>query len=102
MQYEFDEKIEKTIEKSVKSAVRLFKERQKQAQESRTPQDPPSYDDFASIVEEIMQSNKNVDLNKLRTPSLKELFDRAWTRKLRNYATQRQLRDAYEALMRRY
>jgi hypothetical protein len=43
-----------------------------------------------------------VDLNKLRTPSLKELFDRAWTRKLRNYATQRQLRDAYEALMRRH
>jgi hypothetical protein len=102
MQYEFDEKIEKAIEKSVKSALRLFKERQKQAIENHTQQDPPSYEDFTRLVERIMESNKRADLNKLRAPSLRELYDRAWNQKLRNYATQRQLRDAYEALKRRY
>lgn len=102
MQFEFDEKIEKAIEKSVKTALRLFKERQKQAQENRAQQDPPSYEYFASIVEQIMETNKNTELNKLRTPSLRELFERAWSQKLRNYASQKRMRDAYDSLMRRY
>jgi hypothetical protein len=102
MQYEFDENIEKAIDKSVKLALRLFKEKRKQAQENNNPQEPPSYEDFTNIVEQIMMTNKNAELNKLRTPSLRELFERAWNQKLRNYASQRQLRDSYEAMMRRY
>jgi len=41
-------------------------------------------------------------MNKLRTPSLRDLFERAWAQKLRNYSTQRLLREAYDAIMRRY
>lgn len=102
MQFEFDEKIEKAMEKSVKAALRLFKDRQKQAQQDNTQQDPPSYEYFTSIVEQIMETNKNAEMNRLRTPSLRELFERAWNQKLRNYASQKQLRDAYDSLMRRY
>jgi hypothetical protein len=100
MQFEFDEKIEKAITKSVKSAMRLFKERQQQALANHIQHEPPSYEDFTRIVEQIMETNKNADLKKLRTPSLRELYDRAWAQKLRNFATQQELRDAYEALMR--
>lgn len=102
MHFEFDEKIDQSIEKSVRSALRLFKERLKQSRESGSPLTPPSYDAFMSAVEEFMQSMKSADLNKLRTPSLRELFERAWAQKLRNYATQKQLQDAYEALMRKF
>ena len=102
MQYEFDEKIDQAIQKSVRAAVRHMKERQKLAQESGGPQRPPTYEEFASIVDQFMESSRSADMNKLRTPSLRDLFERAWAQKLRNYATQRQLREAYEALMRRY
>jgi len=102
MQYEFDEKIDQAIQKSVRAAVRHMKERQKLAQESGGPQRPPTYEEFASIVDQFMESSRSADMSKLRTPSLRDLFERAWAQKLRNYATQRQLREAYEALMRRY
>jgi len=102
MQYEFDEKIDQAIQKSVRAAVRHMKERQKLAQESGGPQRPPTYEEFASIVDQFMESSRSADMNKLRTPSLRDLFERAWAQKLRNYSTQRLLREAYDAIMRRY
>ncbi len=102
MQFQFDEKIEQSIQKSLKAAVREFKERRKLAQASESEQTPPSYEEFTLVLDEIMESNKRNDMKKLRTPSLRELFERAWTQKLRNYATQKELRDAYEGLIRRY
>lgn len=102
MQFEFDEKIEKAIVKSIKSAIRLFKEQQAQAQSNVGTRSPPTYDEFIAVVEEMMEMIKRADLNKLRTPSLRELYERAWSQKLRNYATQKLLRDKYEALVRRY
>ena len=102
MQYEFDEKIDQAIQKSVRAAVRHMKERQKLAQESGGPQRPPTYEEFASIVDQFMESSRSADMSKLRTPSLRDLFERAWAQKLRNYATQRLLREAYDSIMRRY
>jgi hypothetical protein len=102
MHFEFDEKIDRAIEKSVKTALRFYKERQKQAQDNHAQQDAPSYEDFVSSVERILDSNKRADMNKLRTPNLRELFERAWNQTLRNYAIQRRFLDAYEALMRHY
>ena len=102
MQFEFDEKIDSSIQKSLRSTVRLFKEQLKQAEEGGTSTSAPSYEEFERALMSIMDSNKAADLNKLRTPSLKELFDRAWSQKLRNYAIQKQLHDTYEALIRRY
>jgi hypothetical protein len=48
-----------------------------------------------------MESGKRVDLDRLRDLSLKELFEQAWFRKLRNYAIQRHVRNAYDSLVRR-
>src|SRR6266704_5491557 len=102
MQYDFDDKIDRAIQKSVRAALRHMKERQRLAQDSGSPQRPPTYEEFAGVVDEFMELSKRADLNKLRTPSLRDLFERAWAQKLRNYATQRQLREAHDALMRRY
>jgi hypothetical protein len=102
MQYEFEENIDRSIHKAVRTALRAFKERRKLAQESGSQQMPPTYQEFTMVLDEIMESNKRNDMNRLRTPSLRELFERAWAQKLRNYATQKELRDAYEGLIRRY
>ena len=102
MQYEFDEKIDEAIHKSVRAAIRHFKERQKLAQESGSPQRPPTYEEFASVVDQFMEVSRRADMNKLRTPGLRDLFERAWAQRVRTYSTQRQFRDAYEAIMRGY
>jgi len=102
MQYEFDEKIDQAIQKSVRAALRHLKERQKLEQESGSAQRPPTYEEFARIVDQFMEVGKRADMNKLRTPGLRDLFERAWAQRVRTYSTQRQFRDAYEAIMRRY
>lgn len=102
MHFEFDAKIDKSIQKAVRSAVRLLRERQDQAFATRSPQNPLRFEDFLSTVNEFMEANKSADLNKLRTPSMRDLFEHTWAQKLRNYATQEQLRSAYESLARRY
>src|SRR5207249_3676140 len=77
-------------------------ERQELAQESGSPQRPPTYEEFASVVDQFMEVSRRADMNKLRTPGLRDLFERAWAQRVRTYSTQRQFRDAYEAIMRRY
>ena len=49
----------------------------------------------------LMENGKRADLDRLRNLSLKELFEQTWSQKLRNYAIQKQIKDAYDALLRR-
>ncbi len=49
-----------------------------------------------------MDASKSVDLDRLSNLSLKELLERTWSQKLLNYATQKQLKEAYESLVRRF
>ncbi len=100
MDFEFDEKIEKDIQKSLKATLRLF--RQQQSSHEAPRKEPPSYDEFTLVLEDLMRQNKEANLKKLRTPSLRELFERAWDQNLRSYTTQKLLKDSYEALTRRY
>jgi hypothetical protein len=101
MQHGFGERIDLLLQKSVKAASRLVKERQKEAREKGMGQEPPSFEEFSSLVNELMENGKRVDLDRLRNLSLKELFEQTWSQKLRNYAIQRQVRDAYDSLLRR-
>lgn len=101
MQYQFDDKIDLIIKKSLRVALRFFKDRQKDAQVAGAPPEQPSFEEFLSVLQESIEANKRVDLNRLRTPSLREIYERAWAQKLRNYAIQRQLKDAFDSLMRR-
>jgi hypothetical protein len=101
MQFQFDERIDLLMQKSVKSAARLVKERQREAREKGTRLAPPSFEEFAALVSDLMENGKIADLNRLRSLSLKELFEQTWDQKLRNYAIQRQIKDTYDALVRR-
>ena len=101
MQHRFGERIDLLLQKSVRAAARQVKERQREARENGMPQQPPSFEEFSALVDDLMESGKRADLDRLRNLSLKELFEQTWSQKLRNYAIQKQVRDAYDALVRR-
>jgi len=102
MQFTFDEKIDTEIQKSLRATIRLFKERLKDSQTNGTAPRAPGYEEFLQVVQNTIEEFKKKDLARLRTPVLRENYERAWTQKLRNYATQRQLRDAFESLVKRF
>ncbi len=101
MQHGFGERIDLLLQKSVRAASRLVKERQREAREKGMHQEPPSFEEFSALVNDLMENGKRIDLDRLRNLSLKELFEQTWSQKLRNYAIQRQVKDAYDALVRR-
>lgn len=102
LHYDFDERIDRAIQKSIKATLRMFRERRLQARGANEPQAPPSREEFNHVLEGFMMTNRAVDLKKLRIPSLQTLFERAWAQNLRSYATQQLLHDSYNALTRRY
>ncbi len=79
----------------------MVKERQKEAREKGMHQEPPSFEEFSTLVNELMENGKRTDLDRLRNLSMRELFEQTWAQKLRNYAIQRQIKDAYDTLIRR-
>jgi len=101
VQHNFGERIDLLLQKSVRAASRMVKERQREAREKGMHQEPPSFEEFSALVNELMENGKRADLDRLRNLSLKELFEQTWSQKLRNYAIQRQIKDAYDALVRR-
>jgi len=101
MQHGFGERIDLLFEKSVRAASRRVRERQKEAREKGMHQEPPSFEEFSALVDELMENGRRTDLDRLRNLSMKELFEQTWTQKLRNYAIQRQIKDAYDSLVRR-
>jgi hypothetical protein len=101
VQHQFGERIDLLLQKSVRAASRRVKERQKEAREKGIHQEPPSFEEFNALVNELMENGKRTDLDRLRNLSMKELFEQTWTQKLRNYAIQKQIRDAYDSLVRR-
>jgi len=101
VQHDFGERIDLLLQKSVRAASRMVKERQREAREKGMHQEPPSFEEFSALVNELMENGKRADLDRLRNLSLKEIFEQTWSQKLRNYAIQRQIKDAYDALVRR-
>jgi len=101
LDFQFDEKVDKTIVKSVKAAQRFYKELAKASQEKGERLNPPTLESFASMAKGLMEAQKQLDLDKLRVQSMKNLLDRTWSQKLLNYSTQKLMKDSYEALMRR-
>ena len=101
MQHRFGERIDQLLQKSVRAASRRVKEGQKEAREKGVHQEPPSFEEFTALVNELMENGKRGDMDRLRNLSLKELFEQTWSQKLRNYAIQRQVKDTYDSLVRR-
>ena len=100
MQFEFDEKVDKAILKSVKAAKRFYKELGKASLEKGDRRDPPTYQDFTSMAKGLMEAGKQLEMDKLRASNMRDLLERTWSQKLLNYSTQRLLKDSYESLIR--
>ena len=58
MQQGFGERIDLLLQKSVRTASRLVKERQKEAREKGMPREPPSFEEFSALVDELMEKGK--------------------------------------------
>jgi hypothetical protein len=102
MQFQFDEKVDTAIGKSVKATLKFYNEFRKQSLARGEAVRPPSYETFSTMAKGLMEAARQVDLDRLKNMSMRDLFERTWAQKLLNYSTQRSLREAYETLMRRY
>src|SRR6267143_4887145 len=69
MQHGFGERIDLLLQRSVRAASRLVKERQKQAREKGMHQEPPSFEEFSTLVNDLMENGKRTDLDRLRNLS---------------------------------
>jgi hypothetical protein len=90
------------ISKSVKATLRFYNELRRQALAHGEIGSPPSFEIFATMATGLMQASKQVDLDRLKNLSMRELFERTWAQKLLNYSTKKLLKDSYETLSKRY
>ncbi|HZY48128.1 MAG TPA: hypothetical protein VFE96_10065 [Candidatus Bathyarchaeia archaeon] len=102
MQFQFDEKVDLSIAKSVKATLRFYNELRKQASARGEPAQPPSFEAFSTMARGLMEASKQADIDRLKNLSMREVFERTWSQKLLNYSTLKLLRDAHETLRRRY
>ena len=82
--------------------MRFYNELRKEALARGEAAHPPSFETFTTMAKGLMEASKQVDLDKMKNLGMRDVFERAWAQKLLVYPTQRALRDAYEALVRRY
>jgi hypothetical protein len=94
--------VDVAIGKSVKATFKFYNEFRKQSLARGEAVRPPSYETFSTMAKGLMDASRQVDLDRLKNVSMRDLFERTWAQKLLNYSTQRSLREAYESLMRRY
>ena len=90
------------IGKSVKATLRFYNELRKQAVARSEPVEPPTFETFSTMATGLMEASKQVDLDRLKNLSMKDLFERTWAQKLINYSTKKLLKDAYETLTKRF
>ena len=101
-QFQFDQKVDLAINKSVKATLRFYNELRKQALANGEVGNPPSFETFSTMAKGLMEASKQVDLDRLKNLSMRDLFERTWGQKLLNYSTKKLLRDSYETLTNRY
>ena len=90
------------IGKSVKATLRFFNELRKQAVTRGEVGSPPSFETFSTMATGIMRATKQVDIDRLKNLSMRDLLERTWAQKLLNYSTKKLLKDSYETLAKRY
>lgn len=102
MQFDFDEKANKAIVKSVKSAQRFYNELRRAALIRGESQDPPSLQVFTTMVKGLVEATKQLEMDRLRNSNLRGHLENVWKQKLLNYSTQKLMQDSHEALVRRF
>jgi hypothetical protein len=63
---------------------------------------PPSFETFSTMAKDLMEASKQVDLDRLKNPSMRDVLERTWAQKLLNYSTKKIVKDSYETLLKRY
>ncbi len=102
MQFDFDEKANKAIVKSVKSAQRFYIELRRASLIRGESQDPPSLQVFTTMVVGLVEATKQLEMDRLRNSNLRGHLENVWKQKLLNYSTQKLMQDSHEALVRRF
>ena len=77
--FQFDQKVDLAIGKSVKATLRFYNELRKQAVARREPVKPPTFETFSTMATGLMEASKQVDLDRLKNLSMKDLFERPRT-----------------------
>ncbi len=90
------------IGKSVKATLRFYNELRKQTLARGEVGNPPSFETFSTMATGLMEASKQVDLDRLKNLSMRDLLERTWAQKLLNYSTKKLLKDSYETLTKRY
>jgi hypothetical protein len=90
------------IGKSVRATLRFYNELRKQALARGEVVGPSSFETFSTMAKGLMEASKQVDLDRVKNLSMKDVFERTWAQKLLNYSTKKLLKDSYKALTRRY
>jgi len=94
--------VDLAIGKSVKATLRFYNELRKQTLARGEVGNPPSFETFSTMATGLMEACKQVDLDRLKNLSMRDLFERTWSQKLLNYSTRKLVKDSYETLMKRY
>ncbi len=102
MQFQFEEKVDLAIGKSVKATFRFYNELRKQTVTRGEVGIPPSFETFSTMAIGLMKASKEVDIDRLKNLSMRDLLERTWAQKLLNYSTKKLLKDSYETLTKRY
>ena len=102
MHFQFEERVDLTIGKSVRATLRFYNELRKQALARGNEENPPSFETFSTMATGLMEASKQVDLDRLKNLSMRDLLERTWAQKLLNYSTKKLLKDSYETLTKRY
>ena len=86
----------------MKATLRFYNELRKQALARGEVGNPPSFETFCRMATGLMEASKQVDRDRLKNLSMRDVSERTWAQKLLNYSTKKLLKDSYETLMRRY
>jgi hypothetical protein len=90
------------IGKSVRATLRFYNELRKQALARGEVGSPPSFETFSTMAKGLMEASKQVDLDRVKNLSMRDVFERIWAQKLLNYSTKKLLKDSYETLTKRH
>jgi hypothetical protein len=102
MQFQFEGKVDSAIGKSVRDTLKFYNELRKRTLARGEVGNPPSFETFSTMAKGLMEASKQVDLDRLKNLSMRDVLERTWAQKLLNYSTKKLVRDSYETLMKRY
>jgi hypothetical protein len=101
-QFQFEQKVDLAITKSVKATFTFYNELRRQAVAHGELGKPPSFETFSTVATGLMEASKQVELDRLKNQGMRDLFERTWAQRLLNCSTKKLLKALYEPLTERF